>query len=155
MAGKTRGNNGEKARRVKIPGNLYFHPMFVHFPQALFPFAFVLLVLYFVTGNEGLERGAALAAAAGALCAPVTTITGFLDWKFRYKAYMTSVFRIKIAGAFVLIALSSSAVLLRAVVPNAAALPLSAIGWVYLGLLAACAADCVVLGYFGGKLVFH
>jgi hypothetical protein len=26
---------------------------------------------------------------------------------------------------------------------------------VYFGLLAACSATCVVLGHYGGKLVFH
>ena len=140
---------------MKIPGNVYFHPMFVHFPQALFPVAFALFALYVATGNRDLERAAALVVAAGALVAPVTTITGFLDWKLRYKAYMTSVFKIKITGAFALIALSASTVLLRATVPDVTALPLSGLGWIYAGLLTACLADCVVLGYYGGKLVFH
>ncbi|MCL5965729.1 MAG: hypothetical protein M1550_00655 [Deltaproteobacteria bacterium] len=140
---------------MKIPGNVYFHPMFVHFPQALFPVAFALFALYVATGNRDLERAAALVVAAGALAAPVTTITGFLDWKLRYKAFMTSVFKVKITGAFVLIALSASTALLRATVPDVAALPFSGLGWVYAGLLTACLADCVVLGYYGGKLVFH
>ena len=68
---------------------------------------------------------------------------------------MTSVFRIKIVGAFVLMALAAPAVLLRAYHPELAVLPLSGFGWAYLGLLAACAATCVVVGYYGGKLVFH
>lgn len=140
---------------MKIPGNLYFHPMFVHFPQALFPVAFALFALYLATGNGDLETGTAIVAAAGAVGAPATTLTGFLDWKFRYKAYMTPVFRIKIIGAFALIALSSAAVWLRAAVPGVAALPLSGWGYAYAVLLAACAADCVILGYYGGKLVFH
>ena len=68
---------------------------------------------------------------------------------------MTSVFRIKIMGAFVLMALAASAVLLRAYHPDLAVLPLAGFGWAYFGLLAACTATCVVLGYYGGKLVFH
>lgn len=140
---------------MKIPEKIYFHPIFVHFPQALFPTAFALFVLYLVTGDRDLEKGAAIAAAVGALAAPFTTVTGFLDWKVRYKAYLTSVFKIKIAGAFVLIVLASAAVFVRAMAPNVAALPLSGAGWAYAGLLAACFADCIVLGHFGGKLVFH
>ena len=140
---------------MKIPEGWYFHPIFVHFPQALFPVALASFALYLATGAGQFETGAYVAAGFGALAAPFTTITGFLDWKFRYKAYMTSVFRIKITGAFVLIGLSVPAVLLRSFVPDVAALPLSGAGYGYLGLLAACAATCVVLGNYGGKLVFH
>lgn len=140
---------------MKIPEGLYFHPIFVHFPQALFPTALASFALYLLTGAGQFEVGGYIAAAFGALAAPVTTATGFLDWKFRYKAYMTPVFRIKIVGAFVLIALSVPAVLLRTLAPDVAALPLSGAGWIYAGLLAGCAATCVVLGHYGGKLVFH
>ncbi len=140
---------------MKIPEGWYFHPIFVHFPQALFPVALASFVVYLVTGAEELETGAYVAVAFGALAAPFTTLTGLADWKTRYKAYMTSVFRIKITGAFVLIGLSVPAVVLRSLVPDVAALPLAGAGYVYAGLLAACVATCVVLGYYGGKLVFH
>ncbi len=129
--------------------------MFVHFPQALFPVAFGASCLYFATGVREFEAGAFVCALFGVLAAPVTAATGFLDWWTHYKAYMTSVFKIKIAGSFVLIALAGPAVLLRAFHPDLAVLPLAGLGWVYFGLLAACTATCVVLGYYGGKLVFH
>ena len=140
------------AVKVNVP---YFHPIFVHFTQALFPVAFASFCLYFATGVREFETGAFVAALFGALAAPLTTATGFFDWWNRYQAYMTSVFKIKITGAFVLMALAGPAVLLRAFHPDLAALPLGGIGWAYFGLLAACTATCVVLGYYGGKLVFH
>jgi hypothetical protein len=68
---------------------------------------------------------------------------------------MTSVFRIKIVGALVLMVLATTTVLLRAYHPDLAVLPLGGFGWAYLVLLAACSVTCVVLGYYGGKLVFH
>ena len=140
---------------MKLPENVYYHPIFVHFPQALFPVAFAAFAVYLATGNRDFEVGAFIAAAFGAAASPLTTLTGFADWKIRYKGYMTPVFRIKITGAFVLHALSIPAVLLRLLVPDVAALPLSGAGWAYAGLLAACVVTCVVLGYYGGKLVFH
>lgn len=140
---------------MEVPKSLYFHPMFVHFPQALFPVAFAMFALYLVTGAASLEHGAYLVSAFGLAAAPVTTITGFLDWKIRYKGYMTSVFKIKIVAAFALIAMASCAVLLRTYVPDVAALPLSGLGWLYGTLLAGCVATCVVSGHYGGKLVFH
>lgn len=138
--------------KVNVP---HIHPLFVHFPQALFPVAFAALSLYLLTGIREFETGAFIAALFGALAAPLTTATGFFDWWNRYQAYLTSVFKIKIAGSFVLMALASPAVLLRAFQPDLAALPLGGLGWAYFGLLAACTATCVVLGHYGGKLVFH
>ncbi len=129
--------------------------MFVHFPQALFPVAFGAFCLYLATGVKEFEAGAFICALFGLLAAPVTAATGFLDWWTHYKAYMTSVFKIKIAGSFVLMALAAPAVLLRAFHPDLAVLPLGALGWAYFGLLSACTTTCVVLGYYGGKLVFH
>jgi len=140
---------------LKIPENIYFHPIFASFPVALFPVSFASFLLYLATGARDFEAGAFVAAAFGAVAAPVTTITGFLDWKIRYKGYMTSVFRIKITGAIVLIALSLPAVLLRVTDPDIAVLPLSGLGWFYGFLLFACTSACVVVGHFGGKLVFH
>lgn len=140
------------AVKVNVP---HIHPMFVHFPQALFPMAFAAFCVYLLTGIREFESGAFVAALFGTLAAPVTMATGFFDWWNRYQAYMTSVFKIKITGAFVLMALAGPAVLLRTFHPGLAVLPLAGLGWAYFGLLAACTATCVVLGYYGGKLVFH
>ncbi len=101
------------------------------------------------------EVGAFIMAAFGAVVTPATTVTGFLDWKIRYKGYMTSVFRIKIIGALFLIGFSVAAVLLRAFLPDIGTVPLAGMGWLYGALLFACALTNVVLGHYGGKLVFH
>ena len=140
------------AVKVNVP---HVHPVFVHFPQALFPVAFAAFGVYLLSGVREFETGAFVAALFGAAAAPATTATGFFDWWNRYQAYMTSVFKIKISGSFVLMALSAPAVWLRASQPDLAVLPLSGLGWAYFGLLAACTATCVVLGHYGGKLVFH
>jgi uncharacterized membrane protein len=140
---------------VKLPEGIYFHPILVHFPQALFPVAFASLVLYLITGNDLFEKGAYLTAAFGLLAAPFTMITGYLDWKIRYKGYMTSVFRIKIVTGFVLFGLSFCALLVRVLDPGVAHLPMSGLGWLRAALLAGCTGACVVEGHYGGKLVFH
>jgi uncharacterized membrane protein len=140
---------------VKLPEGLYLHPIFVHFPQALFPVAFASFLLYLGTGETLFENGTYLMTAFGLAATPVTMITGYIDWKVRYKGYMTSVFRIKIVTGFVLIGLALTAVLLRILVPETALLPLSGLGWLRAGLLACCVASCVVEGHYGGKLVFH
>ncbi len=131
------------------------HPMFVPFASALFPVAFAAFCVYWATGLREFEAGAFVCAIFGLVAVPATAATGLLDWWTHYKAYMTSVFRIKIVGAVVLMALAVSAVALRAYHADLAVLPLAGLGWAYFGLLGACSVTCVVLGYYGGKLVFH
>jgi uncharacterized membrane protein len=140
---------------MEAPKIRQIHPMFIAFPAALFPTAFAAFGVYIATGVREFESGAFVCALFGLLATPATGATGLLDWWTHYKAYMTSVFRIKIVGAVVLMLLAVLAVLLRAFHPELALLPLGAAGWGYFGLLAACSGTVVVLGYYGGKLVFH
>lgn len=140
---------------MEVPKGLYFHPIFVHFPQAMFPVAFAAFLVHAATGRGDFGVAAYIVAAFAVLLTPVTIATGFLDWKFRYRAYLTSVFKIKIVGSFLLLALGAAAVAVRTFLPGAGAVPLAGFGWFYAGLLAACVVDCVILGHYGGKLVFH
>ena len=63
--------------------------------------------------------------------------------------------RVTTVGSFVLLALGAAATALRCLDAGAAVLPLAGAGWLYAGLLGACVLDCVILGHYGGKLVFH
>jgi uncharacterized membrane protein len=140
---------------MKVPEGWYFHPVLVHFPQALFPAATASLIMYMATGNDLFEKGAFLMTVFGMIGAPAAMITGYVDWKIRYKGYMTRVFRIKIYTGFVLVGLSMFAVLLSILAPEVSRLPLSGLGWLRVILLFCCVAACVVEGHYGGKLVFH
>jgi uncharacterized membrane protein len=134
----------------------HMHPMMVHFPQALFPVAFASLLLYEVTGAPEFEAGTYIALLFGLLTIPVCVITGFVDWKIRYKGAMTRVFKIKIASSFMLLFFATPALLLRLHYPHLLSGSLmQGLGLLYLAMLTACAATCVILGYYGGKLVFH
>jgi len=133
----------------------YLHPIPVHFPLALFPAAFASLLLYLQTGMPEFENGAYVMSSFGLLITPLTIASGFADWKIRYRGQMTRIFRIKISAALVLLALALPAVLLRQQFPGINALPLHWPGWLYLGLLAACLIDGMIIGYYGGRLVFH
>lgn len=133
----------------------YLHPIPVHFPLALFPAAFASLLFYQLTGLREFETGAHVMSIIGLLVTPVTIATGFADWKIRYRGQMTRIFKIKITGALVLIVLALPAVLMRQQHPEMNLLPIDWTGWLYLGLLAACQTDCMIIGYYGGRLVFH
>ena len=138
--------------KPKLP---HLHPIPVHFPLALFPAACASLLFYLVTGMPEFETGAHIMSIFGLLVTPLSIASGFADWKIRYRGQMTRVFRIKIIGALVLLTLALPAVLIRQQHPEINLLPLDWTGWLYLGLLASCQVDCMIVGYYGGKLVFH
>lgn len=133
----------------------YMHPIPVHFPQALFPAAFVALLVYLLTGRAEFEASVHVMTLLGLLSTPLTIASGFFDWKIRYRGQLTRVFKIKIVGASVLFMLALATVLLHLRNPALNGLPLDREGWFYFALLAACQVDCVILGYYGGRLVFH
>jgi len=133
----------------------HLHPMFVHFPQALFPVAFASFIFGMLTRNPIFESGALTALTFGLLSSPVCIISGHIDWKLRYKGAMTRVFKIKIWGAYILLLLAAVALVVRLLHPEIAAMHACWPVALYAGLLGACTATCVVLGYYGGKLVFH
>lgn len=133
----------------------YLHPIPVHFPLALFPAAFASMLFYLLTGMAEFESGAHVMTIFGLLLTPAAIASGFADWKIRYRGQMTRIFRIKIIGALILLVLSLPAVLIRYRHPEMNLLPLDWTGWLYLGLLAACQLDCMIIGHYGGKLVFH
>lgn len=139
-------------RQFKLP---HLHPVPVHFPQALFPAAFGALVIYLLTGLQEFESAAYIMSLFALLATPLTIASGFADWKLRFKGQMTRVFRIKIVAAIMLLLCSVPAVLLRMHHPEITALPLGWSGWLYMGLLTLCLLDCAVVGYYGGRLVFH
>ena len=133
----------------------HLHPLFVHFPQALFPVAFASFVLALMTGNLVFESGALTAVIFGLLSSPVCIISGYIDWKLRYKGVMTRVFRIKSWGAVVLMVLGAAALVVRLLHPEIAGMATTGPAVLYASLLGACTITCGVLGYYGGKLVFH
>jgi uncharacterized membrane protein len=133
----------------------YLHPMFVHFSQALFPVAFASFVIGLLTGNSVFESGALTAVIFGLLSSPACSITGYLDWKLRYKGVMTRVIRIKSWGSIILVLLAAVALAFRLLHPEIAGMGTTGPVILYASLLGACSFTCVVLGYYGGKLVFH
>jgi uncharacterized membrane protein len=133
----------------------YLHPIPVHFPLALFPAAVASLLIYLLTGMVEFEYGAHVMSIFGLLLTPVAIASGFADWKSRYRGQMTAIFKIKIIGAAVLLALALPAVLMRQQYPEMSLLPLDWRGWLHFGLLAFCQIACMIIGHYGGRLVFH
>jgi rubredoxin len=86
------------------------HPVSVHFPNGLLPVIVLFMLLYIFVQSLGLPVAprAHYFAVAGLLNAlivlvamPLVIVSGFADWKVRFKGAMTKIFKIKITCAII------------------------------------------------------
>ncbi len=129
------------------------HPVAAHVPNGAFPVAVLFLLLADLTGRASLEQAAFLLLVLTVFVIPVSMVSGVRDWKLRYGGRKAPIFRWKIVLSTVLLNTGAFAVLLRLLLPGVAERnhPLH---WVYVTLVLLMMVLVVLLGHFGGKLVF-
>ena len=132
---------------------LHVHPISAHFPNALFPIAGVLLVLYLIFGLICLEKAGYYCLVFGMLGSPVGMVSGLSDWKSKYKGVKAPLFLEKRRLSIILVILSLALVLIRTLLPELMTSSSSA-KWIYLIFIFSLTLISGRLGYLGGKLVF-
>lgn len=130
-----------------------FHPIAVHFTNALFPVSLLFLALSFISPDHSFRDAYGYTLTLGALSAPFSYLTGIADWRHRYKGAKTDIFSKKLRSGIALI--------IAGVVCAAwywGSPPIldegGVITAVFLGLNAATLPLTIVLGHLGGRLVF-
>ena len=83
------------------------HPMFVHFPQALFVLAPVFLTLFYAMKFSDFERTAFFLMTAGFLTAIPATISGFIHWRYKFKGESRFAFKLKVVLSPLLVLLAA------------------------------------------------
>lgn len=130
------------------------HPVAAHTPSGVLPAAALFVFLAFLWQEPALERTAFALLALVLVAVPVTAASGARDWKRRYAGCRVPVFRWKLALSGVLFGLCAAAVGIRLAVPALFA-GQSPLRFLYAGLIFLAMVPAVLLGHFGGKLVFH
>jgi predicted heme/steroid binding protein/uncharacterized membrane protein len=133
--------------------DLHPHPIAVHFPIALTLVATGFLVLYLLTGIEGLVDSAYYTLLTGVIISPITILTGASSWWYNYRHKLTWIFKWKASLAITLFVLEIVTIILWAMNRNAL-FDREAIGWLYFALVIVMAGLVVALGKLGGELVF-
>lgn len=133
--------------------DLYPHPVTVHFTNALFPVAVLFLILYTVTDQAPFAHTYLHTILLATLSAPVSFMTGMIEWKQKYKAAKTSVFTKKSRLGLTL-SLTGFLCTIWAWVDKGI---LSSSGPLHMLFLLAnilCLGLVAYVGHLGGKLVF-
>jgi rubredoxin len=146
---------GEKVGFVRdMIDTFVLHGVAAHFPNGLLPTAALFIVIGLVAGVPDLEATVLYLLIVALAVVPVSFISGIVDWKRKFKGAKAPIFYKKIALAIILFVFGCAAVGLRAWKPG-----LWEEGglskWAYIGIIAVMLATTVLLGHYGGKLVFH
>jgi len=130
------------------------HAVMAHFPNGLVPALWVFLLLFWVTARPALAEAIFWLLLLIVLTVPVSLASGIYDWKTRYGGEKAPIFLKKIILAAVLFVAGCGALFLHLVHPE---LPAGGgvAAFLYLFCLAVMMACAVLLGHYGGKLVFH
>lgn len=123
------------------------HPISVHIPNGVLPIAVFFIGIGMLFDAPSFRLAAYFNLSMVFLALPLVLYTGFVEWRDRYRAAMTPVFRIKIACAGLTAVCVTILVLWRSFSPDAG-------GFFYLLLHLIALAAAGVAGHLGGKLVF-
>jgi uncharacterized membrane protein len=133
--------------------DVHLHSIAVHFTNALYPVALFFLILsFFYQKDVSLLTYFHLMILA-TVSVPISYITGFIEWKQKYRGAKVRIFTRKQRSGLVLLGLGITCTLWYgwdpAVLENGGGLRI-----VFLSLHFAILPNVIYLGYLGGKLVF-
>jgi uncharacterized membrane protein len=133
--------------------DIHLHSIAVHFTNAVYPTALLFLIIsFFYQKDASLQTYLHLMILA-TFSVPVSYITGFIEWKLKYKGAKVRIFTKKQRLSLVLFSLGITCTLWFGwhpeVLENAGSLRT-----VFLFLNFAILPNVIYLGYLGGKLVF-
>jgi rubredoxin/uncharacterized membrane protein len=132
---------------------LHAHPIAVHIPNGVLPITVFFAFLAWLFSSTALATAAKFNMFLVFLCMPWVIFTGLIDWKNRFKARMTPVFRAKMICAGIVTVLSLILSIWWLIKPTSLVdRGFSCSIFLLLHLLDLVAA--AIAGWYGGKLVF-
>lgn len=127
------------------------HPVTVHIPNGVLPFALILWILAWIFKSDLLAKVAVINLLFVITSLPVVIYTGILEWKRKYNGAMTLYFKIKILAATVVSTTCGISIVWYFLDPNILSSSVSVV-FLLINLIMLTAAG--VAGFIGGKLVF-
>lgn len=128
------------------------HAVTAHFPNALIPSAVALIVYAAVTAAPCVAEAAFFMALLAVLFIPLTLLSGLRDWKRYYGGKKAPLFQKKIRISCILLGVGITALLIH---PQPGQPYLALRSWLFIVLMGVMLGLTVLLGHYGGKLVFQ
>jgi rubredoxin/uncharacterized membrane protein len=127
------------------------HPVSVHTPNGILPFAVILWVLAWLFDNELFAKAALINMVFVIIVLPFVLFTGVLAWKKKYNGAMTLIFKLKIMAATITTASCTINLVWYLIDPQIISSPKA---WVFILMNIIMLAAAGIAGHIGGGLVF-
>ncbi len=127
------------------------HPVSVHMPNGLVPVSVVLFILAWLSGSSLFVKAGFINLVFVVLSLPLVLYSGVLEWKKKYNAGLTPIFKIKILAAATTTTACLISVIWYLIDPSVLASPKA---WVFVLVNLVMLAAAGIAGHIGGKLVF-
>lgn len=132
---------------------LHLHPIAVHSPQGIIPASVIFLAIAIFLGLGVFEQAAFYNLVVVLITMPLVLLTGYIEWKNRYKGAKTFIFFMKISCSITVTLTLTILVAWRLFEPGVATAD-SPFRLIYFGIAAVMLAATALAGHLGGKLVF-
>lgn len=138
---------------ARMAMKFHIHPISVHSPNGIIPAAVIFLAIAIFMGVKSFELAAFYNLVVVLITMPLVLVTGYIEWRNRYKGAKTFIFFTKIACSSIVTVTLIILVAWRIFEPGVAA-PDSPFRLIYFGIAAVMLAATGLAGHLGGKLVF-
>jgi uncharacterized membrane protein len=137
-----------------VKGKFYIHSHHItsHFTNGLIPVGALLLTLYFLTGKPDFEISSFYCFSISLLASPLVFLSGYKDWKGRFKGRSTRIFNHKRIYGVLLMLTLLLIVVWRIADPSVAA-PQQTGRYLYLLVVYISLGFTTYLGYLGSKFI--
>jgi predicted heme/steroid binding protein/uncharacterized membrane protein len=142
-----------RQRLVRRLQKMHLHPMLVHFPMAYSIVVPLLSFLSILFHESSFEAASYYMLLLGFLAAPVGGASGIFSWKVTYEGRMTRVFYRKIVLTTMLTLVITACFVWRILSPRIL-MENSSLSYVYLTLTVSFVPITLLLGHYGGKIVY-
>jgi len=142
-----------RQKLVRRLQKMHLHPMLVHFPMA---YSLVVPLLSFLAiwlRDSSFDMASFYMLLLGFLAAPAGGVSGIFSWRVTYEGRMTKVFSRKILLTTLLTAVITECFVWRIFNPDIL-IENSSLSYVYLALTASFVPITLLLGHYGGKIVY-
>jgi rubredoxin/uncharacterized membrane protein len=148
-----------------LPGRLYrglldqmlkhhAHPVSVHVPNGVIPFAFLFILLFLATGWKPLETAAFVNMIFVVLTLPFVLFSGYIEWQKRYRGFPGNRFIQKIIYASIVTSSAIFSVVWWLIDPDVLSSG-SSERWAFVLLHVIMLGAAIMAGLIGGKFIFR
>jgi predicted heme/steroid binding protein/uncharacterized membrane protein len=129
------------------------HPIFIHFPIALFAFSALMQFIFLLTENSSFENAACYAIIIASLGIVPAMASGMFSWWINYDLTLTAIFKNKLTFSIILLSSAAFLVAARLYMPDIASRS-NLLSYVYNALIFLNVPVTLFIAYNGGKITW-